>query len=117
MPSISFCFSGFGCDAVRDWLDESYDAGYWNISTSEGKNIEDLIDDGSIERAGDFHPAFWQFAGGKWNAEKEGANAMFDKLLNDDAYAQRLDICIDSIESVSSIETASTFKETFGEFK
>ena len=89
VPSLLACSSGFDIDVVSDWLEESYDAGYWTINSSDGKTVEDLIDGGSIERVGDLHPAFWSTVGGQWHSEKEGANAMYDKLVNDPIYSYR----------------------------
>ena len=114
-PNLHLCSSGFADDAVSEWLNEAYDAGYWNINTSNGESVADLIAGGSIESAGDLHPVLWSYVGGKWDSKKEGANAMFDKLLNDEAYSGRISLCGESADSFT--ETESTFQDTFGDFK
>ena len=115
VPSLLACSSGFDIDVVSDWLEESYDAGYWTINTSDGKTVEDLIDGGSIERVGDLHPAFWSTVGGQWDSEKEGANAMYDKLVNDPIYSGRTSVCAKQFGVI--IETQSTLEDTLGNFQ
>jgi len=114
-PTLYGCSSGLEETMVGDWLNEAYDAGYWNINTSDGKNIEDLINDGEIDSAGDLPPFYWSDAGGRWDSEKEGATAMFEKLYNDSAFSARVADCYYS--RADWTETASTFEDEFGDFE
>lgn len=109
-PHYQHCYSAFEFATTSDWLDEAYDAGYWDVNTSDGKNISDLINDGTINRAGDLPPALWSAVGGKWHSNKPAAAEMFEKLLHDPNYDRRASYC-----GVS--RTKSTFEDTLGDFK
>ena len=113
-PKLFLCSSGFSEDAVSDWLNEAYAAGYWNVNTSKGESVADLIEGGSIHSPGDLHPAFWSHIGGKWDSEKDGANEMYDKLLHEEAYSARMSVCAESADVRG--ETETTFQDIIGDF-
>ena len=112
VPTAHRCLSGFDENMVGDWLIEAYNAGYWDVNTSDGRNIQNMIDDGDIKSAADVPPADWPTVGGQWYAEKEGADAMYEKLWNDMEYSDRISIC----GADQWFGSRTSFEDEFGDF-
>jgi len=116
IPDFYACIVGFGKEMVSEWLVEAYDGGYWDINTSDGKNVRDLLDDGTIDDAGSIHPGDWESVGGEWFNEMEGAQEMYEKIWNDDAYSARIAQCYSPAIWTNEFLN-STFEDEFGEFE
>lgn len=102
---------------VSEWLTEAYEGGYWDVNTSDGQNVQDLIDDGTIGSPGDISPANWEDdgVGGQWFNDVDGAGEMYEKLWNDARYQARWSRCYHP--STFTLRFANTsFEEEFGEF-
>jgi len=116
IPDFYLCSSGFEKETISDWLVEAYEGGYWDVNTSAGKNVQDLIDDGSVDSPGDIYPVDWESVGGQWFHEVAGAQEMYEKIWNDDAYSARINQCY-SPNTGRNVLSNSSFDAEFGEFE
>jgi len=114
-PDLFYCVSKIHETAIDDWLNDAYDAGYWDVDW-DGATIADLIANGSIESASDVPPYYWKYVGGFWNTSMDGANEFYDKFYdeNDTTYSARTSLCWDG--AGAERETDTSFEEELGNF-
>lgn len=114
IPDLAICESSLDYDSMASWLDDAYDAGFWE---GDSFSVQGLVDAGTISRPADLHPMDWEDYGISWDSTKEGANEMYDMLYNNASYEGRFKSCTygDDVDGVGNDE-ASTFDEEFGDF-
>merc|ERR1711879_981799 len=115
------CRSGFSDDAVSQWLNDAYDAGYWDINISANESwydMEDLIEEGFLESAGSIDMNYWNEYGGYWNHEMEGAADFYEMFWNNSnsKYSERLSTCYSYISGDYS-ESLTNYNDEFGDFE
>jgi len=120
-PDFYYCTSNFAPTAANQWLDDAYDLGFWDVNMS-GVNIDQMLSDGNISRPSDYPPASWQYIGGYWNKDMEGATEFYEKFWNDDTYSDRETYCFEANgfsrgRNDSIVINETSFEEEFGEFE
>jgi len=121
VPDSYDCRSGFSDDAVSLWLNDAYDAGYWDINISVNDSwydMEDLIEEGFLESAGSIDMNYWNEYGIYWNHEMEGAADFYEMFWNNSnsKYSGRLSTCYSYISGDYS-ESLTNYVDEFGEFE
>merc|ERR1719233_1166283 len=121
-PDLYSCRSGFSDDAVAQWLDDAYYAGYWDMNWTDDNgsyyNVEQAIEFGFDPR--EMHMDDWQDFNGIWYSDKDGAAEFYERFWDSsyEAYSGRLSRCYRPLDSGIHYELVNnSFVEDFGEFE
>jgi len=119
VPDTTSCWTGFSDNAVSQWLDDAYNAGYWDVNIPWNDtvlNIADLIEEGYLDTAGNMSMYEWEEWNGYWNHEMEGAADFYELFWNDSKYSERLSVCY-NYESGFHSESLTNYDVEFGDFE
>ena len=112
-PDFYVCLSGFSDGTRQQWLNDTFNEGYWDVNMS-GMGIRDFIDEGYLENPGDLDLEDWVDVGGYWN-DMDGAAEFYERLWDteDEAYNERNILCLGADFGF----TDTTFNDEFGDYE